>query len=303
MCIRDSLKLDGTIYSELLNSFAAKKEVTITLTPLGEVSGVVYTAVDRKPVVGITVSLFTPYSRSTQTNQDGRFQFNNVPITSSYPNQYLYAASPDGDYAEASVALKKHGDAVVQDMTMTGFSEAVVTVTNGSGAPIAGAEVYISGRRTYLRAVTDNAGVATFQSILSGKYTAQAKFRTSTYYRASASFTVEAGKKTSVHLTLLSGTIQGQVLAADRSTPVPNVELFLDYWGMKTVSDNEGRFSFSSVDVGTYTLDARVSGRRRASRYISLTTDGEVKTEEIVLNAVGTAVSYTHLTLPTTPYV
>ncbi len=284
--------LSEYVYSELPSIEGTKKEIAISLTRLGDVKGVVYSAVGHKPVIGVNVTLHGQVYRPTQTDAEGRFEFRQLPI-GAYS---LSASNADGDYANAvQVALAKHGEKVVQEITLVGFGEVVVTVTSPLGVPIVSADVSIAGPRARMNALTDDRGVASFQAITAGGYNVQAKFNTSFYSRISVPFTVEAGKKSQITLTLKSGTVRGKVLSADRLTPVAGVEVSLGgyWWGRKTITDDQGGFSFSSVDDGNYSLEAWVKGRLRANKSISL-RDREVKTEEMVLTPVGTVTGYVY---------
>ncbi len=284
------MNINGTV-SGALKLDGEKIALTISLTAMGTVKGVVY-SVDKKPAIGIRVTLSSVYSgfyRLTQTNGEGRFQFDRVPVVTYYPYSLFASDAGSGDRSETrTVIIQKHGEEVSQDLTLAGFGEVDVVVKRASGVPIVGAIVRLSGAKEQ---VTDATGVAPFRSLIARQYWANAIISSLQVYTPSVSFTVKAGERGLVNLSFgKKGTITGRVLAADKLTPVAGVDVLLNGYGRTVLTDSQGQFSFPFLDIGTnYSFQARVKGQVRAVLdNVRLNTDEEVKEVEMVLIPVGT---------------
>lgn len=280
-------KIDGTASGEIVTEGEIVQD-TISLTALGSVRGTVYAAVDHQPVVGVTVTLSWPYYRTTQTDLDGKYYFSNVPVNNGWYGCYLSASdSVSGDSTPTqTVYVEKHEQVVVADLTLIGFGEVQVVVKSPSGLPVEGAEVLLAGVKQW----SDANGAALFNKIRPGQYSVQSKLPAHPDGTTSNYFTVQAGKVSEVVMTLQKrGTILGRVFAPDGVTPVAEVVVSLGWNGRRMLTDRQGRFSFSSLSIGSYYLEARVKGQLRASPIsVMLSAEGEVKEHHFVLLPFGT---------------
>jgi hypothetical protein len=176
---------------------------------------------------------------------------------------------------------------VIADLTLIGFGEVQVVVKSPSGLPVEGAEVLLAGVKQW----SDANGAALFNKIRSGQYYVQSKLPAHPDWTTSGQFIVQAGQVSLVVMTLQKrGTIAGRVFAPDGVTPAAEVVVSLGWYGeRRMLTDRQGRFSFSSLSIESYYLEARIKGQLRASPvWVTLSTEGEVKEHHFVLLPVGT---------------
>jgi hypothetical protein len=89
------------------------------------------------------------------------------------------------------------------------------------------------------------------------------------------------------------GTIRGQVLT-EEGLPVPEADVGLRERNQNTTTDASGRFAFTGIPDGTYTLDVAKLGFESSGVQISL-TKGEAAETTVRLAAIATATPHTEV--------
>ena len=82
-----------------------------------------------------------------------------------------------------------------------------------------------------------------------------------------------------------------------KSNPLPFVNIFIENTYKGTTSNEDGNYELNITEPKTYTVVFQFLGYKTVKKTIA------IESFPYVLDATLTAVSYTHLTLPTTPYV
>ena len=263
----------------LLNG--ASLPVTVTLEAAGRVTGTA-TRQTGGPADDVTVELRGSKQATTVTDPDGVFAFDNVPLG----DFTLRLEGPDGDRGAGSGSITTSGQTTDVPVTMNGVGTVRTTVRNSAGLLVVGADVSVHSQTPwglYYPAIpTDANGVATHENVLAGPVDVDARL-SSDNTRGSATGAVPADGTDELDIQLESlGTIDGQVLAANGVDPVQDV--MVQAGSRSTISDTNGRFALEGLNLGTYTLTARVDGRVRARvAGVEVTESSPLATRDLVL--------------------
>ncbi|MDX1952661.1 MAG: carboxypeptidase regulatory-like domain-containing protein [Verrucomicrobiota bacterium] len=256
------LRLTLSIPNEIRN-------VLLVEQALGEISGVVLNSGRTGFVPNAPVTLRSVEStqeRTVTTGPDGRFRFVNVPagdfqISATDPVLQFSGnvsgnLSPDISRLEVEVAIQPLADLSIQ-------------VWRGS-SNVVGTNAIVSLRRgnSMFSADTDSSGRARFSNLEFGNYFVIAVSKIPEENHNGTAFNVSLstpGQNPTIEATLPgTGDVIGQVLGSDGSTPEANASVLLTLLetpfqgtSMAAVTDSNGRFDFSNVAVGDYSVVAQ----------------------------------------------
>ncbi len=256
--------------------------ISVRLEPSGTIEGRVLKADGTTPVANAQVTLTrpgTPFTRSTQSEADGRYRFTHIPVG----DVRLDAREPAGiDIASASRRIGSEGEVVPADIIMVGTGMLTGLLRDSNGVdPVAG--VTVTGRSLganplTLTTATAADGTFRFDRFPVGSFSLTA--RTVAGLGAATGGTL-AGDGTTIDVLMLleaSGTVGGLVLMPDGATPARGITVTLTSPRLTTVttSEGDGRFLFEGIPLGVFHLDLLDpvgGGIQRADG--SLTTNGQ----------------------------
>ncbi|WP_255207924.1 MULTISPECIES: carboxypeptidase regulatory-like domain-containing protein [unclassified Myxococcus] len=197
---------------------------------------------------GISVTL-AGTGATTTTDSQGRFTFSNVAS-----GTYTVEARRSG-YAVASqsVQVQEAQTATVSlSLTRERGNVAGVILLEGGSSPV---DINVTLAGTAFSARTNTAGQFSLTGIPTGSYTLEAQ--KDGFATAQRAVEVRAGEQAQVSLTLAiaRGSISGVVLLEDANT-TSGISVALLPGNVTVLTDAQGRFSFSGLVVGPYTLSA-----------------------------------------------
>ena len=264
-------------------------DVDVTIAAAGTLKGIVFDADGVTPVSGVTVTL-VPSGISTLTDEDGEYCFEFVPL-GGYTIQV--ADLSNGNVGETTALLTEQGQTDVNDATLVGFGVVEVTVIDGGGDLVPGAQISIASGSQVLTLNTGMNGESRFEAVLAGDFSASA---TEVVSGLGGSATGLLGVGDEVAITVMlesSGDIGGQVLLVDGVTAGAGFRVEITGPGVRQeqTSGTDGGFVFSNLPLGSYQLDVfdSLGNRRSRSSDLVLASEGEVINELLILDGVGTA--------------
>lgn len=262
----------------------------ISLGPAGTISGTVFQADGVTVVAGAQVTV-TPFGLTTTTDTNGNYEFDILPV-GTYRVSVTNSAT--GDQGSASGTISSQDQIVTVNVTLNGLGQVVVTVIDGGGNEIAGAQVALTSTTSFggtQNGVTQSNGTVTFNQVLAGAFKVLA---TNPATQLSGQNTGSVSVNTTAAITVQlqpAGTIQGTVYQPDGVTPVAGIQLQLQgQVSQTTESAADGTYQFSMVPTSTYSLQAYDSygNIRGSATNIALTTQGQIVTQNLTLIGVGT---------------
>ena len=281
-------RLAGTANGHI-DSDQQTQSVTVTLQASGSIKGTVVRHDGTTVVVGALVALSN--GLNTVTDASGNYEFDFVPTGLYYVN---VTDSNNGDRGVTSVNITQQDQIANGNVTMNGLGTVVVTVKDGGGTAVAGAQVTLSGTTQFggqQNGTTANDGTITFQNVLAGGYYVYA-FNPTTGLAGNVTDSVAVGQTQNTTVQLQgSGTIQGVVYAPDGTTPVQFIQVrLLGQVSRNTTSDASGAFSFTGIPTSNYTLMAvdTFGNLRAQANGVQLKKNGDVTKQNLTLIGVGT---------------
>jgi hypothetical protein len=262
----------------------------ITLTASGALAGTVFRAGGTTPVAVATVQL-SPTGLSVQTNAQGQFRFDFLPL-GSYT---IDAADPaTGDRGQAVGTISAQDQVSNVNVVLRGQGQVVVTVRDGAGALVAGAQVTLNSQTQFggsQTAVTQPDGTATFSRVLAGTFSVSA-VDPRTQLSGTASGNVAVGATANVQVQLQRfGAITGTVRAAN-GTPVAGVVVRTEGGPAirQTNSGADGSYRLDFLPTGTYAVEALDGLGNVRARNIgnTIVTQGQQLTSNLTLVGAGT---------------
>ncbi len=244
----------------------------IVLVNAGAFSGTVVTAQGQAVGAGVQVDLFTSNAgsrgtlqASTFTAADGTFAFQLVSVGS----YWIEAGDTDGNRGRTVASIPASGDDVPVTVTFLGRATVSGVVSSAAGQPVNGAQVTLRASSIFgaapARSVTTIAGGAfSFDRVFVGAFTVEAVDPvTQTSGQATGNVATD-GVGVSAPIQLSSfGTITGTVYRYGGTEPVgAGVSVTLSFPSRTTQTDAQGRFTFTFVPLGTYSLTAREATTR-----------------------------------------
>jgi plastocyanin len=262
----------------------------ITLTASGSLAGTVFRSGGTTPVAGATVQL-SPTGLSAQTNAQGQFRFDFLPL-GSYT---LDANDPaTGDRGQAVGTISAQDQVTNVNVVLRGQGQVIVTVRDGANNLVSGAQVTLNSQTQFggtQTATTQPDGTATFPRVLAGNFSVSA-VDPSTQLSGSASGSVAVNATTNVSVQLQRyGAIAGVVRAAN-GTPAAGVVVRTDGGPAtrQTTSGADGSYRIDFLPTGTYAINAvDALGNVRARNIgVTIVTQGQQITSNLTLIGAGT---------------
>jgi len=263
--------------------------LNVTVAASGSFTGMVFRADGVTPVPNARVTL-SPTSLSATTDAEGRFRFDFLPL-GNYAFDVTDPAT--GDRGRAASSLVQQDQVQGVNITLLGFGNLIVTVRDGNGDAVQGAQVTVSSQAgfAFSRSTTTSAdGTTRFDQFLAGGFSVSA-FDPTTQLGGSASGSVVAGGTASVTVNLQqAGSIAGLVLSQDGSNAVANIRLALSGpVSRQTYSAGSGSFTFPNLPLGSYAIEAFDGAENRRGRLADLTvvSQGQQLLTNVTLSGVG----------------
>jgi hypothetical protein len=229
-----------------------------TLTPLpGSVSGTVINLHTGLPVAGATVS-YT--GGQAVTDAAGAYS-----LTSVQEGSYSFFAAASGFMDQTQTVGVGAGQAVVRDFGLAPLGTGSVggqVIDSLTGSPINGASVsYFGGSAT-----SDSSGTYSMSGLPDG--TVRLTAATFGYTSISAMVPISSDTPATQNFALdpQPGSIAGTV--TDSLTGQPLAGASVTYSGSSTSSDGNGRYSFTDVVEGTYSVSVNTTGYNAQSQQV-----------------------------------
>ena len=264
----------------------------------GTVAGTVFLSDGVTALANAQITISAPYPLGTKTlNADGqgKFTFLGVPIGSFT----LDATNPaNGDRGRSNNQVSTNGETRTVNVRLNGVGTVVVTVTDSTGnSVINNAQVQLYGQTQFGGSATGNttSGSATFNNVFAGAFSVYAT-DSLTGLAGNMNGTVTPNGTTPITVKLQpAGTITGVVqnTVNNVTTPVAGatVRLNQSYYNQRqTTSASDGSYSFTSVPLGTYSLQALDSQSRirAVANNVSLNSNGDIAVRNLDFIGVGT---------------
>src|SRR6478672_6845938 len=262
----------------------------ITLVATGSIAGTVFHFGGTTAAGGVVVTLSDGHSATADVQ--GRYRIDLVPV-GAYTVDATDPAT--GDRGRATASIASQDQVVTTNITLVGVGKVIVTVKDGGLNPVSGAQVRLDsqtvfgGRQT---GTTQADGTLTFANVLAGGYSVSATDPlTSLTGSNTGNITVNGTSNTTVQLQS-AGTVQGTVFGPDGTTTIGSISIQLSGQLQRhTTTAGNGTYRFDVVPANTYQVSAIDSaGNIRASANLAVSTQGQVVTQNLVLNGVGTVV-------------
>jgi len=287
---QDAVGRRGGQANGAINSDGQNITTNIKLGPAGTISGTVVRADGTTVVVGAQVSVST-YGLTTTTDSTGAYEFDLLPVGT----YQLSVTDPStGDRGAGSGTISSQGQVVTVNVKLNGQGQVVVTVIDGGGNTVSGANVSLTSTTSFggtQGGVSQSDGTLTFSKVLAGTFDVSA-VDPSTQLAGHTSGSVSVGTSQPITVQLQpAGSITGTVYGPDGSTPVSGIRIELQgEVNRTTASAANGTYSFATVPTNTYKLYAIDSyGNQRASASnVAVSTQGQQVTQDLVLIGVGT---------------
>ena len=264
--------------------------INIALTVAGSLSGTVFKADGTTPAAGIQVTLSpAPLTGNAVTNTDANGHYSYAVV--AIGGFTVYASNTaDGDRGQASSQIQTNGQARTVNVTLNGFGNLTVLVTNANSVPVANAAVTLTNQTigNKYTGTSDSTGKVVFTNVFAGGYLLAAKDPV-TGFNSQLSGSLTAGTNSSVTIKLLSaGTIQGHVYKPDGVTPAAGATVQASY-GPSAVTAADGSYQFISIPTASYTFTVTDSNGvvRAHSGYIYLQNNGDVITQDYTFVGLG----------------
>jgi hypothetical protein len=268
----------------------ATATANITLVATGSIAGTVFHFGGTTAAGGVVVTLSDGHSATADAQ--GRYRIDLVPV-GAYTVDATDPAT--GDRGRATASIASQDQVVTTNITLVGVGKVIVTVKDGGLNPVSGAQVKLDsqtvfgGRQT---GTTQADGTLTFANVLAGGYSVSATDPlTSLTGSNTGNVTVNGTSNLTVQLQS-AGSIQGTVFGPDGVTTIGSISIQLSGQVQRhTTSAGNGTYRFDVVPANNYQVSAIDSaGNIRASANLAVSTQGQVVTQNLVLNGVGTVV-------------
>ena len=214
----------------------------------GTIAGIVTDAATNQPISAAQV-IYTSAGSSGSTSTNGSGQYS---LTGLDAGTYTVTASTTGYASSSQSVTVSAGNTTSQNFALNAALGSITgQVSDAStGLAIAGATVSYSGGSS----TANSAGQYSLANVAAGTYALTAS--ASGYAIQNQSVTVAAGGTATQNFTLTPnpGTISG--IVADAVTNAPLSGVAVTYVAGSTTSNAQGRYTFSNVAQGTFTLTA-----------------------------------------------
>jgi uncharacterized repeat protein (TIGR01451 family) len=267
----------------------ASTSVDVTLGAFGSVRGTVFSEDGLTPVgPGVAVTISGATRETTVTDALGRYLFEFVRLGAFT----VEAMDTAGQRGRNTGNVATTGRTVVADLTYLGSGTVNGLVFTGSGAPATDVDVTLNSRSVFNGRASQNTGSGNafeFDPVFLGPFDVTA-VSTSSRLAGTATGAVDIeGQVVAVEVQLTSaGAFEGTVFLADGLTPVPGAEVGLSPTGLQAITDDQGRYRFDFIPLGTYTFEATdpATGDRGRSTG-TLAAQDQVQTVNVNLTGFG----------------
>jgi len=204
---------------------------------------------------------------------------------------YTVTATATGVTGQAQASVQA-GQTNFVTVTLLEKGDLEITVVDGSGVPVPGAELEIQGGahpRERFDGQTDALGRLRRNDLFEGPYSVCARVTGGIAVLAGREgATVTRGQLNAVTVTLTpTGALLGQFVEIDRTTPVPFAQITVGSIGF-TATDAEGRFELLDMPLGAYTLIGTDSASGRyGTAALTLSINGETQNVLLVEQVLG----------------
>ncbi len=273
--------------------------LSLTLAAAGSVAGTVTRADGQTPArQGAVVRLFAASDlgfetalQTASTDGEGRFAFAAVPV-GSYA---LEASDAEGNRGRAACTVAESGQAVAADVAFLGRGTVQGLVRTAAGNPVAGAQIALASRSLFGgRFATATAADGTFAvvGVFVGDFTVSATDPVTGRAASAGGILTADGQVVDVALQVASwGPLVGTVYRADGTTPVAGARVSLGgSASLSTVADDQGRYAFAVVPVGTYPVVATDPPTRGVGSASATVAQGQTATADVTFLPQGTVV-------------
>jgi len=232
---------------------------------------------------GATVSLSGPTSASTTADASGNYSFSGIPA-----GTYTVTGTAGGYLARSySGVTVTSGQTTTQNLQLTTTGRVTGTVTGAGGAALSGATVTLQGGNlpTTDTVTTGAAGNYTSNWDPIGTYTLTCS---ATGYAAQTvpGVAISTGGLTTVNCALSNtGTLTGVVTNLNSGGAISGATV--SYSGGSTTTDSTGRYTFTGVVSGTYSITATASGYKARTYSGVVVTAGVTNTQNVQLTTTG----------------
>ena len=262
----------------------------VTLGSAGTISGTVFQADGVTIVAGAQVSV-RPFGLTTTSDSNGNYEFDVLPLGT----YQIFVTNPaTGDQGAASGTIASQDQVVTVNVSLNGLGQVVITVIDGGGNPVAGAQVTVTSQTVFAstqNGVSQSDGTVTFNQVLAGTFTVNAT-DPSTQLSGTTTGDVSVNASSPVTVQLQpAGTIQGTVYQPDGVTPVAGVQVQLQGAVSRSATTAaDGTYQFVMVPTFTYAVTAYDSyGNVRATvGNVVLSTQGQTVTANLTFIGSGT---------------
>jgi len=281
--------------SGTLQQHGQSQAITVHLANYATLAGQVYRSDGTTIVAGAQVSILGPVSRQTETDAEGRYQFEILPLGS-----YSITAQEPGThgYAAATAQLQTHLATVTRDLSMLPQGRVLVTVTDAAGLPVGNAYVSIqatAGARidSYSGSTLPD-GTLLVEHVLAGALQLSARFG-SLY--GSATAVLAAGALLPVTVALEpTGSIAGTVFEPIGQTPAAGARVFVAGTSLNVTTAADGTFRLDGLRMGRYDLQVYDAANRLRARTdpgaaaddLVLASNGQIAQRDFTLVGLGT---------------
>jgi protocatechuate 3,4-dioxygenase beta subunit len=258
----------------------------IQLSASGTIKGTVFSTDGTTPAIGATIVLSG--GATAVSDGAGQFVFDFVPLGGFV----LDASDANGNRGRNTGTIRRSGVVVQSNIIFLGRGSVSGTVSDGSGNPVAGANVTLNSNSIFggnFSTATDGNGQYSFSNVFVGSFDVTASSATLRLGGRAGDKITGDGQSVVTNVVLgPSGTVTGTIFHFDGITPVSNAQVSLT-GGFTTVADGNGVYTFNFVPLGSYTISATDPGNGdQGTGSVTLGGQDEVQTVNVTLNGQGT---------------
>ncbi len=268
-------------------------DVKVTVLPRGTVQGVVLNYAGTAPIeradVRINVSGVSSYVYSTTTGPDGRYSFAGVPA-----GRFELDATDPGNGLKGSFSgnLSYENEIVETELHIapTASIKGMVLLPDGV-TPATNARVVFQGKSYLVDATTASFA---FVNLATGRSYSLKAYENNSHRAQSRTVTLVGDGDVAVAKIVLRGvgSVVGTIFDTDGVTPLTGAKVLIHAAGLVSVdysiySDIEGRYQFSDVPAGNFSLDVTHPQRVTAAAASgALSHEGETVTKNLIIGPV-----------------
>ena len=277
-----SLRAQGA--GTLLSS--APLTLNMTLGPFGTVSGSVTNALGQPVGAGIAVTLGGVINANTLTDGLSHYVFPFVPLG----NLTVDATDSSGNHGRTSGAVTATAQTINANVQYLGRGSVSGVVSDGNGAPVAGATVQLSNQGLFYQSfstTTNSVGQYSFSNVFVGGLNLSAFYAVNSTGGSTTASLTSNGQNVVANITLQpTAVLSGTVFRSNGTTPVSGASVTLNGSALSATTAANGTFSIANLPLANYTVTAvDATSNDRGQVIAHLTTAGQ--TVPVTLNMLG----------------